>query len=208
MPPIVARFDVEISGANCRPCGLSAQVQIVEHAPRLDARPALAGVDFEHAIEVLRAVENDTRPDRLAGLRRAAAPRRDRHAELGAHPHGGHHVVRRRGKRDHERHDLVDAGVGRVERPAEAIEPHVVRADRLGEGLVQRTAGRSLAPRPVDHGQFGHAHATDSLATSRPTQSQQPLAQPLEAALERLAARGERDAQACPRRPARRPSRG
>ena len=56
------------------------RVQLVEHDARLDARPLLVGIDLEDPVQVLRGVEHDARSDRLAGLRRAAASRRDRHA--------------------------------------------------------------------------------------------------------------------------------
>ena len=159
------------------------------------------------AVEVLRAVEDHARPDRLPGLRGPAAPRRDRHAEPGAHRDRGRDVGRGRRERDHQRDDLVDAGVGRVQRPVEPIGADVARADGLGQGPVQRrqvdgrraAAGRSRAVRvrlmPVSR-------------DVRPEHAEEPLAEPLEAR-----ARGSRRPPrtrraACPRRPARRPSRG
>ena len=81
MPPMVARLAVEMSGAKRRPCGFELRVQLVEHDARLDARPALRDVHFEHAVEVLRRVDLKAGADRLAGLRRAAAAHRQRTAE-------------------------------------------------------------------------------------------------------------------------------
>ena len=160
MPPIVARFDVEISGANSRPWGLSARFSSSSTHPgstRAQRSSALISSTRSKCFEQSRITPGT---DRLAGLRRPAAPGRDRHPEPGAdrrrRPTTSAAVA---GKRDHQRNDLIDAGVRRVERPAEPIEPHVVRADRLGQGLVAALV-RSMAwrLRPVDHGQFGQAH--------------------------------------------------
>ena len=54
----------------------SCGVQLVEHDARLDARPALGGVHFQHAVEVLRGVDLTGRrrsPGRPATCRRPAS---------------------------------------------------------------------------------------------------------------------------------------
>jgi hypothetical protein len=62
MPPTVARLAVEMSGANRSPCGFRRGVQLVEHDARLDARPALLDVHVEQPVQVLRRVEDESRP--------------------------------------------------------------------------------------------------------------------------------------------------
>ena len=116
MPPTVARLADDTSGAKRRLCGRSVGVELVEHDARLDARPSLVGIDLEDAVQVLRGVEHDAGADRLSGLRRAAASRRDRHAVLRGDVDGAHHGLRRSRNHDAERFDLVDAGVGRIQR--------------------------------------------------------------------------------------------
>ena len=82
MPPTVARLAVEMSGAKRRPCCLELRVQLVEDDAGLDARPALFDVQLQDAVEILRRVDDDAGADGLAGLRRAAAPQRERAAML------------------------------------------------------------------------------------------------------------------------------
>ena len=97
----------------------SAAFRSSSTTPGCDARPALVGIDLQHAVQVLRGVEDQPRADRLAGLRRAAAPRRDRHAV----PSGivtAARRPRRSGNHHAERLDLVDAGVGGIERARRA----------------------------------------------------------------------------------------
>ncbi len=133
-------------------------VQLIENTPWFDTDPALVGIDLEHAVEVLGAVENHSRPDRLPGLRRATAAGRDRHAEPCAHSHRSRDIrgIRREG--DHERHDLVDAGIRGKERPVERVAPHVVGADRCGKCLSEvGRVDRRLAGL-IDHGQFADTH--------------------------------------------------
>ena len=106
-----------------KPVRRQRRVQLVQHDAGLDARPAFRGVDFEKPIEIFRGVDDEAGADRLTGLRRAASPHRQRAAML---PAGGHD--RTRSSRDLERRrrrlNLVDAGVGRVERARHGVEPH------------------------------------------------------------------------------------
>ena len=98
------------------------RVELVEHHPGLDPRPALVRIDLENAIQVLRRVEHQSGADRLPGLRRAAAARGDRHAVAGGDLDGADHRLRRSWYHHPQRLDLIDARVGGVERPREAIE--------------------------------------------------------------------------------------
>ena len=72
--------------------------------------------------------------DRLAGLRRAAAAHRDR--ARGAARRSGRCATtssRVRGSDDAERLDLVDAGVGGVERARDRVEPDLAGRAWLSE---------------------------------------------------------------------------
>ena len=80
------------------------------------------------------------------------------HVEPVAHRDCGRHVSRSRGKRNHQRNDLVDASVGRVKCPVETIAPHVVCADGSGERLVQFPRIDGRWPGRVDHGQVRYTH--------------------------------------------------
>ena len=48
MPPMVARFEVEVSGPKSSPSGPHVVVQLVLHEPGLHPRPQLLAVDLEH----------------------------------------------------------------------------------------------------------------------------------------------------------------
>ena len=118
----MARLAVEMSGAKRSPCGFEPGVQLVEDDPRLDARPALADVQLQNAVEILRRVHDDAGADGLAGLRRASAPHRQRTAMRGADPDDADQVFPGPGEDDAPRLDLVDAGVGGIQRAGDAIE--------------------------------------------------------------------------------------
>ena len=101
------------------------RVQLVEHDARLDPRPALLDVHLQKAVEVLRGVQLQPRPDRLAGLRRAAAAGGDGTPVRPGAFNGGQHVVARADDGDAERLDPVDARVGRVQRARDHVEAHL-----------------------------------------------------------------------------------
>ena len=63
---------------------------------------------------------------------------RQRGPEAGARFHGADHIVGAPRQGDAERHDLVNTGVGRVERPAKTIEPNFPRKGRTQPGDVER----------------------------------------------------------------------
>ena len=64
-------------------------------------------------------------PDRLAGERRSAAARQDRHAELIGNFNRGLNVGLMAGNHDAYRLDLVDRRIGRIEQPRVAIEANL-----------------------------------------------------------------------------------
>ena len=101
------------------------RVQVVKHHAGFHARPPLVGVDLEDPVQVLRRIEHQSRANGLTGLRGAAASGRDRHTMPRSDVHRVHYRFGR-AREDHaQRLDLIDAGVGRVERARDAIEPHL-----------------------------------------------------------------------------------
>ena len=113
-------------------------VQLVEHDARLDACGAPLDVNLQQPVDVLGRVEHDAAANGLAGLRRSAAPQRQRTAKLVAQADGGDDVVAVAGDDDAQRLDLIDAGVGGVEGAGDAIEAHF--------------AGNRRAKRPLQAG--------------------------------------------------------
>ena len=81
MPPSVARFDVDVSGANMQAVRAGRLVQIILDEPRLHARRHRLGVEADQSMHVARHVEHDGAPDRLAGETRPRATRQHRHVE-------------------------------------------------------------------------------------------------------------------------------
>ena len=122
MPPTVARLADDTSGANRRWCGRSAAFSSSSTTPGSTRAHLLVGIDLENPVEMLRGVEHQAGADRLPGLRRAAASRRDRHAVSRGDPDRAHHRFGRARNDDAERLDLVDAGVGRVQRARHLVE--------------------------------------------------------------------------------------
>src|SRR5262249_55470139 len=112
---------------------LQLQVEIVEHATRFNTSPSFGGIDLDNPVEVFGAIELNAGTDGLPGLRRAAAACRDWDAEAAAHCQGGDDVFFRLGNYDAQGHDLVNAGIGGIEGPAEAIEADLA-LDALDEG--------------------------------------------------------------------------
>src|SRR5262249_9701659 len=100
-------------------------VEVVQDQARLNAGGARGGVDLQHAVHVLTAVDDDARADGLAGQAGAAAARRDGHARLGADMHAGGHVGGVLRHHHAQRLHLVDAGVGGVELARGRVEAHL-----------------------------------------------------------------------------------
>ena len=143
------------------------RVQLVEHHAGLDARPSLVGIDLEDAIQVLRGVEHEAGADRLAGLRRAAASRRDRHAVPRGDLDGAHHRLGRSRDDDAERLDLVDAGVGRIQRARHLDRSGPRRRSRASSSRCRRSEIRHLKSEIVTYwllprAAIGHTASTRS----------------------------------------------
>ena len=109
-------------GRKAEPVLAKRRVQLVQHDTRLDPRPAPGRIHLEHPVEVLRRIDDDAAADGLAGLRRTAASHRQGASMLCADRHGPHDVVARLHDHDAERRDLVDARVGRIQRPRDPVE--------------------------------------------------------------------------------------
>ena len=138
------------------------RVQLIQHHARLDPGPSLVGVDLENPVQVLRGIEHQAGANRLAGLRRAAAAWRDRDAVAGGHVDGLNDPFGRTGNDHAQRLNLVDAGVGRVEGPRHAVEPHLTVNGRFKFALEGLAHGLlALAARG------NWPHAFDAVATQR-----------------------------------------
>ena len=122
--------------------GAQWRVQLVEHDARLDPGPSFRDVQLEHVVEILRRIELQSRADRLSRLRRAAASRRDRHSVTARDPDGVDDVVGGAGQDDSQRLNLIDAGVGGIQRARDLIEPDLAR-DPMHEVTPQRVRGRA-----------------------------------------------------------------
>ena len=130
------------------------RVQVVEHHAGFDPRPSLVRVDLDHPVQILRGVEHEAGADRLAGLRGAAAPRRERDAMSGGDRNGANHRLGGLGNDDAQRLDLVDAGVGGVKRARNLVE-----ADLAVDGGFELALQRHwLLPRAA----IGHTASTRS----------------------------------------------
>ncbi len=126
------------------------RVQHVEHDTRLDPRPALGGVHFEHAIEVFRRIELESVPDGLARLRRAAAAGRDRARVPPRDPDGADDILARPHDHDAGRLDLVDAGIRRIQRTRDRIEADIPLdlVSELASKLIVQAANCTGWPKP------------------------------------------------------------
>ena len=90
---------------------------------------------------VATLVELHSRTDRLSRLRRPAAARGDRRSVLATDPDRLQNVVLRLRNDDSDRQDLIDAGIGRIQRPRDRVEPHVA-FDRTLKRPLEGTRGR------------------------------------------------------------------
>ena len=109
-------------GGETQAVGRELRVQFVEDDAGLDARPALLGVHFENAVVVFRNIDADAFADGLAGLRGAAAAHRDGAAKAATDFEDGKDVFARFWNDDAERFDLINAGVGGIERAGNLVE--------------------------------------------------------------------------------------
>ena len=112
-------------------------------------------VDLQDAVHVLRKVQDDAAPERLAREARPGAACDDRHAEFARDPHRRRHVRRVLRHDDGERHDAVDAGGRRIGRQADPVRQHVAAdlpvkrlPDSFGKRAVVLSLGQS-SPRLI-----------------------------------------------------------
>ena len=110
-----------------QPVALELAIEIVEHDAGLDDAALSGDVEIDDVVEVFRAVDHQRVVDRLAALRRSAAPRQHRHL-LGAGDGDGALGLGDGARGDDaDRHHLVMGGVGRVAAAGEVVEPDLAR---------------------------------------------------------------------------------
>ncbi len=110
-----------------QPVTLELAIEVVEHDAGLDDAAPPGDVEIENVVEVFRAVEHQRVVDRLAALRRSAAPCQHRHL-LGAGDGDGALGLGDGARSDDpDRHHLVMGGVGRIAAAGEAVEPDLAR---------------------------------------------------------------------------------
>ena len=171
MPPMVARLAVEMSGANRRPKRRKLRVQLVEHHARLDARPALASAFTSRTrLIVLRRVDLNALSDGLSGLRRAASAHGEGAAEAAADFDGADDIFAILGNDHAQRPDLIDAGVGGIERARRWCRsaPHLGSLGRVRAAEPRHPPGAHPPEGPA----FPLLTAPGSLAMLRDGESQ------------------------------------
>jgi hypothetical protein len=82
----------------------------------------MGGVYLDQVVHMLAQVDDERRADSLSALRRAGAPRQDRHAGLRSELGRTNGFVGRARHDDAERGDLVDRGVSRVTATTAGVE--------------------------------------------------------------------------------------
>jgi hypothetical protein len=96
----------------------------------LDARGCGGGIDVEHTIKVLGAVDDQRRVDALSAHRRAGATRQDGRAMLAAKPDRGDDIVERARQHDADGHLPIVRRVGGVRRARCRVETDFTRKRR------------------------------------------------------------------------------
>ena len=124
-------------GAESQAVALGSIAQCIADHTRFDQRRARACVDVEHAVHVLRGVDDDGDVHALAVLRSAAAAHQERHIEVAADFERGDHIVGRARQHHAKRRLTVIRGVARIERAAAGVEAHLA-ADARGERMFER----------------------------------------------------------------------
>ena len=99
--------------------------QLVAYGSGQHARPALGEVHLQHAVHVLRPVDDDGDIAALACQAGAASAREHRRAEAAAGCHGLHHVFFRLGNHHPDRHLTIVRSVDGVHRLAARVEAHL-----------------------------------------------------------------------------------
>ena len=119
------------------------RIQFIQHDAGFHADPPLVRIHFQHAVVVFRNVDLQAGPDRLAALRRAAAAHGDGAAVTPANLQAAQNVLAIPGNDHAHRLNLVDAGIGGIERARNRIE-----ADLAFDLALQLPAERAV----VQHG--------------------------------------------------------
>ena len=120
----IARGDVGGEPEAVRP---KLGVQLVQDDAGLDASPSLFGIHLEDSVEILGHVQDDCSADGLTAEGRPGAAGQDRHGRPPADIHHGQDVLFRLRDYQAEGLDLVDAGVGAVERLGHRVEANLTR---------------------------------------------------------------------------------
>jgi hypothetical protein len=97
-------------------------VELVEHDAGLDAGPALLNVQLQNASQVFRCIDDKACANRLSRLRCSAPAQRQRTALSGADSDDVDEVVTCARENDPSRLDLIDAGVGGIQRTGDPVE--------------------------------------------------------------------------------------
>ena len=114
MPPIVARFDVEVSGPKPSLKRRAARLRSSCTTPGTDPHAARVGVDLVDHVHMPRRVDHEpAAAGGLAGQARPAAARHHGHAEAAGDRHRRGDVVGVARERDRQRLDRVQARVSR-----------------------------------------------------------------------------------------------
>ncbi len=100
-------------------------VQIVEHNAGFDYAAFVFDVEFEHPIEMFRAVDHQRMIDGLPALGRAAAACKHRDAFLIGQTNRGLRLFYCARHNDADRHHLIMGSVGRITPTAEGIEQYI-----------------------------------------------------------------------------------
>ncbi len=137
MPPSVHHRCVAGSGPNVRPTRSASSRRRSSTTPGCTRACRLRGIDGEDAVAVPREIEDHRHVAALPRQAGAGAAREDGRAELAAYRHGGHDVVGVAGADDPDRHLPVVGRIGRVQRAAGRVEPHLA-PDGLPQAGLER----------------------------------------------------------------------
>ena len=129
MPPMVARFEVEVSGPKRSPSGRTWAFSSSWTTPGCTRAHSSSRLTSRTVLHVAREVHHDGPVHRLAGERGAAAPREDGDAFPVRELEHGLDVARV-ARDDHaDRLHLVHGGVGRVEEAGVLVEADIALDD-------------------------------------------------------------------------------
>src|SRR5713226_6172201 len=98
-------------------------VQLIENDPRLNPDRVPGGIDIQDLVQILAAVNDDSRADRLTGKAGAASAGSNRDVHLGRDLNCRDQVGRASGNDDSQWLDLIDAGISAIEPARGGIEP-------------------------------------------------------------------------------------